>query len=231
MRGEPTVAIVGAEGESTTQLAGDLRRLNYRVQVIAWSSSGIGHVERSPIAVIVDLRTLGVDAARARQAVRQDRALRKAAVVALVHEQEGPRLDFSLGFDDLILAPYRLTELAARLRLLEWRTQRGVGPEIIRVGPLTLNQLTYEVAVEGQQVELTLKEYQLLLFFVRNPGRVFTRGDLLDRVWGVEYFGGTRTVDVHVRRLRAKTGAAGEMLETVRGVGYRLVVPAGDAEE
>ncbi|MCJ7822912.1 MAG: hypothetical protein MUQ26_07550, partial [Armatimonadetes bacterium] len=166
MRGEPTVAIIGAAGESTTQLAGDLRRLNYRAEVIAWSSSGIGLVERSPIAVIVDLRTLGVDAARACQAVRQDRTLRKAPVVALVHEQEGPRLDFSLGFDDLILAPYRLTDLAARLRLLEWRTQRASGPETIRVGPLTLNQLTYEVSVEEGQVELTLKEYHLLLFFV-----------------------------------------------------------------
>jgi DNA-binding response OmpR family regulator len=152
-------------------------------------------------------------------------------VVALVYEQEGPRLDFSLGFDDLILAPYRLTDLAARLRLLEWRTQRAAGPETIRVGPLRLNQVTYEVAVEGGQVELTLKEYQLLLFFVRSPGRVFTRAELLDHVWGAEYFGGTRTVDVHVRRLRAKTGAAGVMLETVRGVGYRLVPRIEDAED
>jgi DNA-binding response OmpR family regulator len=231
VRGEPAVAIVGVAGEATTELAGDLRRLNYTPEVMSWSSSGLAPVARSPIAVIVDLRTLGVDAARACQAVRQDRNLRRAPVLALVHEQEGPRLDFSLGFDDLILAPYRLTELAARLRLLEWRTQAAAGPEVIRVGPLMLNQLTYEVTVEGGQVELTLKEYQLLLFFVRGPGRVFTRAELLDHVWGAEYFGGTRTVDVHVRRLRAKTGAAGEMLETVRGVGYRLVAPVEDAED
>ena len=69
---------------------------------------------------------------------------------------------------------------------------------------------------------LTLKEYQLLLFLVRNPNRVFTREDLLDRVWGDEYYGGTRTVDVHVRRVRAKTEAAGDLIETVRGVGYRF---------
>jgi DNA-binding response OmpR family regulator len=231
VRGGPAVAIIGVAGEPTTQLAGDLRRLNYGAEVISWSSSGLSPVARAPVAVIVDFRTLGVDAARACQAVRQDHNLRKAAVVALVYEQEGPRLDLSLGFDDLILAPYRLTELAARLRLLEWRTQRAGGPETIRVGALRINQVTYEVAVEGGQVELTLKEYQLLLFLVRSPGRVFTRAELLDHVWGAEYFGGTRTVDVHVRRLRAKTGAAGEMLETVRGVGYRLVPPVEDTED
>jgi len=230
VRGGLAVAIVGVAGEPTSKLAGDLRRLNYRPEVIPWSSSGLPPVARTPVAVIVDFRTLGVDAARACQAVRQDRSLRRAPVVALIYEQEGPRLDFSLGFDDLILAPYRLSELAARLRLLEWRTQAAVGPEVIRVGPLSLNQVTYEVAVEGGQVELTLKEYQLLLFLVKNPGRVFTRAELLDHVWGAEYFGGTRTVDVYIRRLRAKTGGAGEMLETIRGVGYRLVPLRDDAE-
>jgi len=231
VRGGPAVAIVGVASEPTTQLAGDLGRLNYRAEVISWSSSGLAPVARAPVVVIADFRTLGVDAARACQAVRQDHNLRKAVVVALVYEQEGARLDLSLGFDDLILAPYRLTELAARLRLLEWRTQAAAGPEVIRVGRLRLNQVTYEVTVDRGQVELTLKEYQLLLFLVRNPGRVFRRAELLDHVWGAEYFGGTRTVDVHVRRLRAKTGAAGEMLETVRGVGYRLVPPLEGAED
>jgi len=74
-------------------------------------------------------------------------------------------------------------------------------------------------------VDLTLKEYQLLLFLVHNPNRVYTREELLDRVWGQDYFGGTRTVDVHIRRLRAKTEEAGELIETVRGVGYRLTLP------
>jgi len=77
-------------------------------------------------------------------------------------------------------------------------------------------------------VELTLKEYQLLVFLMRNAGRVFTREELLDRVWGSDYFGGTRTVDVHIRRLRAKTEFAGDLFETVRGVGYRLVPPPAE---
>jgi DNA-binding response OmpR family regulator len=157
--------------------------------------------------------------------VQQDRVLRKAPVIALVHEQEGPRLDLSLGFDDLILSPYRLSELAARLRLARWRTESKASPDVLRAGRLTLNPATYEVFVDRAPVELTLKEYQLLLFLMRNPGRVFTREELLDHVWGQDYFGGTRTVDVHIRRLREKTEVAGDLFDTVRGVGYRLVLP------
>jgi DNA-binding response OmpR family regulator len=150
-----------------------------------------------------------------------------------VFEQEGPRLDLSLGFDDLMLSPYRLSELAARLRLARWRVESQASPDALRVGAITLNPATYEVFVDlsaGRQagrtpIELTLKEYQLLLFLMRSPGRVFTREQLLDHVWGQDYYGGTRTVDVHIRRLREKTEAAGELFDTVRGVGYRLVVP------
>ena len=82
------------------------------------------------------------------------------------------------------------------------------------------------MAINRRPVELTLKEHELLRFLLRNPNRVFTRADLLRQVWGDDYYGGTRTVDVHVRRLRAKTEAAGDLIETVRGVGYRLVPPA-----
>ncbi|MCJ7752780.1 MAG: response regulator transcription factor, partial [Armatimonadetes bacterium] len=181
-------------------------------------------------ATVVDFRALGVHAEQACKAVQRDRVLRRASVIALVFEQEGPRLDLSLGFDDVILAPYRLSELATRLRLARWRVDSNSSPETLRAGALTLNQATYEVLVNRVPIDLTLKEYQLLLFLMRNPGRVFPREELLDRVWEMDYLGGTRTVDVHVRRLRAKTEAAGDLFETVRGVGYRFVVPAAEAD-
>ena len=225
------VVIVGGAREPTVSLAADLRRLDYSPEVIEWPGSPFPTAGKRPAAVIVDFRALGVDAASACEAVRRNRVLGKAPVVALIHEQEGPRIDFSLGFDDVVLAPYRLTELAARLRLLEWRAQEAAGPDVLRLGSLRLNRATYEVTVEGVAVEFTLKEYQLLLFLAKNPGRVFTRAELLDHVWGSEYFGGTRTVDVHIRRLRAKTGEAGEMIETVRGVGYRVVPPPENGEK
>lgn len=224
------MAIVGAEGEPTSGFAADVQRLSYRPTVIVWPASEFRFNGGAPIATVVDFRALGVHAEQACKAVKRDRLLQKASVIALVFEQEGPRLDLSLGFDDVILAPYRLSELAARLRLARWQVDSNSSPETIRVGALTLNPATYEVLVNRVPIDLTLKEYQLLLFLMRNPGRVYTREELLDRVWEMDYLGGTRTVDVHVRRLRAKTEAAGGLLETVRGVGYRLVVPVAEAD-
>ena len=228
-----TVAVVGVEREPTASFAADLRRLNYQPTVIVWPTNEIELRGQLPVATFLDFRALGVHAEHACRAVRQHRLLRKTPIIALVFEQEGPRLDLSLGFDDLILSPYRLSELAARLRLARWRVESQASPDALRVGAITLNPATYEVFVDlsaGRQagrtpIELTLKEYQLLLFLMRNPGRVFTREQLLDHVWGQDYYGGTRTVDVHIRRLREKTEAAGGLFDTVRGVGYRLVVP------
>jgi len=220
-----TVVVIGLNREPTTTLASDLRRLNYRVELLTWPQPGPLWKGPRPVAVVVDFRVLTIDAVRTCQAVRADRGLREAPLFVVVPEQEAVRLDLSLGFDDLVLAPYRLTELAARMRLLQWRTEGEPSVEVLRAGGLTLNQVTYQVAIKGRPIELTLKEYQLLLFLMRNPSRVFTREELLYRVWDDDYFGGTRTVDVHIRRLRAKTEDAGDLIETVRGVGYRFSPP------
>ena len=221
----PLVVVIGLDREPTTSLVGDLRRLDYRAELIGWPAADLRWRGPRPLAALVDLRTLGVDAARACRAVRSDPALRKCPLVAVISEQEAARLDLSLGLDDLLLSPYRPSDLAARLRLLRWRQEQQESADIIHAGPLTLNPATYEVLIDGLPVDLTLKEYQLLLFLLRNPNRVHDRAQLLDHVWGGDYYGGTRTVDVHIRRLRAKTEAAGDLIETVRGVGYRLVRP------
>jgi DNA-binding response OmpR family regulator len=126
-------------------------------------------------------------------------------------------------FDDFCLSPFHPKELEARLRHLLYRTGRGAGPEIAEYADLVLNFETYQALVEGRPLDLTYMEYELLRFFVTHPGKVFTREQLLSRVWGYEYYGGARTVDVHVRRLRAKLGEehAG-LIQTVRSVGYRF---------
>jgi two-component system alkaline phosphatase synthesis response regulator PhoP len=224
----PAVVIIGIDGEPTSALASDIRRLSYRAHLVTWPGADPLWKGPPPLVVLADLRVLGADVGRVCQATREDPGLRRTTLVAVVSEQEAPRLDLSLGFDDLILSPYRLSELAARLRLIQWRTERAQSPDVVRAGSLAINPVTYQVAIEGRPVELTLKEYQLLLFFTRNAGRVFTREELLNHVWGDYYFGGTRTVDVHVRRLREKTEDAGELIETVRGVGYRFAVPGRD---
>jgi len=126
-------------------------------------------------------------------------------------------------FDDFVLFPCSADEVLARLTHLFWRTGRGLRPELIEYGPLVLNLETYQAAVAGRTLDLTFMEYELLRFLAARPGKVFTRETLLSRVWGYEYYGGARTVDVHVRRLRAKlTEEHAHLISTVRSVGYRF---------
>lgn len=126
-------------------------------------------------------------------------------------------------FDDFCVTPLSSRELEARLAHLFWRTGRGLRPELVEYGPLVLNLETYQASVAGHPLSLTFMEYELLKFLATHPGKVFTRETLLSRVWGYEYYGGARTVDVHIRRLRAKLGEEqANLISTVRSVGYRF---------
>lgn len=127
-------------------------------------------------------------------------------------------------FDDFCLAPFHPSELEARLRhLLVATAAVAPRPELVAYDALALNLETYQASVAGRPLDLTYMEYELLKFLAQNPGRVFTREMLLSRVWGYEYYGGARTVDVHVRRLRAKLGEEhADLIQTVRSVGYRF---------
>jgi DNA-binding response OmpR family regulator len=126
-------------------------------------------------------------------------------------------------FDDFCVLPADADEIVARLEHLFWRSGRGLQPDMVEYGPLLLNLETYQAAVSGRVLDLTYMEYELLRFLSTHPGKVFTRETLLNRVWGYEYYGGARTVDVHVRRLRAKLGEEhAHLIQTVRSVGYRF---------
>jgi DNA-binding response OmpR family regulator len=126
-------------------------------------------------------------------------------------------------FDDFCLTPFHPKELEARITHLFWRTGRGTRPELVEYGPLILNLETYQASAGGRPLDLTFMEYELLKFLATHPGKVFTRETLLSRVWGYEYYGGARTVDVHIRRLRAKLGEEhANLISTVRSVGYRF---------
>lgn len=126
-------------------------------------------------------------------------------------------------FDDFCLTPFHPVELEARLRHLIWRRGGGTRPELVEYSGLVLNLETYQASIDGTPLDLTYMEYELLKFLAQNPGKVFTREMLLSRVWGYEYYGGARTVDVHIRRLRAKLGEEqANLIQTVRSVGYRF---------
>jgi DNA-binding response OmpR family regulator len=126
-------------------------------------------------------------------------------------------------FDDFCVLPAGTDELIARIEHLFIRSGRGLRPDLIECGPLVLNLETYQAAVAGRVLDLTYMEYELLRFLASHPAKVFTRETLLSRVWGYEYYGGARTVDVHIRRLRAKLGEEhAHLIQTVRSVGYRF---------
>jgi DNA-binding response OmpR family regulator len=153
---------------------------------------------------------------------KRDTPLQPLLLVLSVDQLDALELRDEL-FDDFCVHPADPRELAARLAHLFWRTGHGTRPELVEYGELILNLETYQAAVGGHPIDLTFMEYELLKFLVSHPGRVFTRETLLSRVWGYEYYGGARTVDVHIRRLRAKLGEehAG-LIQTVRSVGYRF---------
>ncbi|MDT0423591.1 response regulator transcription factor [Streptomyces evansiae] len=132
------------------------------------------------------------------------------------------------GVDDVLLDTAGPAEVEARLRLATGRRQNAAddSPMEIRNGDLSVDEATYSAKLKGRVLDLTFKEFELLKYLAQHPGRVFTRAQLLQEVWGYDYFGGTRTVDVHVRRLRAKLGPEHEsLIGTVRNVGYRFVTP------
>lgn len=127
-----------------------------------------------------------------------------------------------LGADDYISKPFGMSELVARVRARLRRVVPKKDPNLFIVGKLKLDNLAHTVEVDGAEVALTLKEYELLRFMMENQGVAFSREQLLDHIWDYGYAGGTRTVDVHIQTLRAKLGVCGELVETVRGIGYRF---------
>jgi two-component system, OmpR family, alkaline phosphatase synthesis response regulator PhoP len=126
-------------------------------------------------------------------------------------------------FEDFCLSPFHPRELEARVRHLTWKSGETAAADVVEYSLLALNLETYQAAIAGRPLDLTFMEYELLKFLAQHPGKVFTREVLLSRVWGYEYYGGARTVDVHIRRLRAKLGEEhANLIETVRSVGYRF---------
>ncbi len=124
-------------------------------------------------------------------------------------------------YDDFVISPMRAYEFEARVKQMMWRATGGSRPELVEYGTLVLNLATYQAAVADRPLDMTYMEYELLKHFATNPGRTFSREELLRQVWGYEYYGGARTVDVHVRRLRAKLGEEhAQLIQTVRSVGY-----------
>ncbi|MGH3424562.1 MAG: response regulator transcription factor [Nocardioidaceae bacterium] len=182
--------------------------------------------------VLVDGRT---ELAQVRALTRMLRTTGTEAPLVLIVTEGGLAVVAAdWGMDDVVLATAGPAEVEARMRLASGRVTAEPDADdahVIRAGGLCVDDVAYTAKLDGRVLDLTFKEFELLKFLAQHPGRVFSRQQLLQDVWGYDYFGGTRTVDVHVRRLRAKLGPDNEtMIGTVRNVGYRFVAPRRDAD-
>ena len=218
--------------EPSAEVLPALGLLLHPVRVLPADASAL--VEAPPAdAVLMDARR---DLAHAKSICRllQTTGL-DCPLFAIVTEGGLAAVNAEWGVDDVILHTAGPAEVEARVRLAIGRRAIAAvadAPDEIRSGELAIDEATYAARLRGRVLDLTFKEFELLKFLAQHPGRVFTRAQLLQEVWGYDYFGGTRTVDVHVRRLRAKLGPEHEaLIGTVRNVGYRFVPAKGERTE
>ena len=197
--------------------------------VTSLTSPAIFHDDFSPVKaemMVVDLEHCVTEHAKLCHTIRREPSLKDLPMILLVTEEQLGRLDFGWGIEDYLTLPVSVKRLAERLNFLMWKLHRVEVKNGFSLGDLVIDFERYEVHVRGEPVDLTYKEFELLKFLAMHPGKVFTREVLLDKVWGYDYYGGTRTVDVHIRRLRSKIEVHGAAyVDTVRNVGYKFLGP------
>ena len=208
----------------------------YTLQSVGMEAQGCGSgrelfallEKQVPELIVLDIMLPDEDGVSILRRLRADK--RYSNIPVIMATAKGSEFDkvkgLDSGADDYIAKPFGMLEMVARIKAV---LRRCAAPrrdeddeETIRIGRLEVKQMEHKVSVGGSEVVLTLKEYELLRKFLQHPGIVFSRDKLLNDIWGYEFSGETRTVDVHIRTLRQKLGEAGELIETIRGVGYRM---------
>lgn len=180
-----------------------------------------------PRLILLDIMLPGMDGTEILKTLRAASGTGHIPVIlATAKSTEFDKVNgLDLGADDYLTKPFGMMEMVARVRAVLRRAAPREQNTKLVVPPMEMDVSAHTLNVDGVPVELTLKEFELLRLFMENPGRVYAREQLLERIWGMEYYGETRTVDVHIGTLRTKLGACGEHIRTVRGVGYRLEKP------
>ena len=203
-----------------------LQKSGWETHVMASGDQALAYARTHPTDLIILDRMLpGMNGLEVCRALRADAATAPIPIIMLTaRADEADRISgLEMGADDYVAKPFSPNELVARIRAVTRRTQRAAPPDAMhRLGPITIDLTRHTVSYDGQDVKLTAKEFMLLQYLLEHPGRVLSRDLLLEDVWGYRYTGGTRTVDVHVRRLREKLPALVDLLVTVKQFGYKL---------
>lgn len=180
--------------------------------------------KRAPQLVLLDIMLPGEDGISILKRLRADAGTRRIPIIMMT--AKGSEYDRVIGLDsgadDYIPKPFGMMELVSRIKAVLRRTEGREETTELSYGNVKLNTLSHSVSADGKSIDLTLKEYEVLLLLMKGAGRVYTRDMLLEKIWGYDFDGETRTVDVHIRTLRRKLGENGYIVETVRGVGYRI---------
>ena len=225
-----TILVVDDEEPIQELLRFNLEKEGYAVCVAKDGQEALKHVENDqPDLLVLDLMLPGMDGLEVCRKIRSNQKFQQIPIIMLTAKGEeiDKVLGLELGADDYMTKPFSPRELLARIkaRLRRLNSQEEVDAKIIIRGELRVDVTGFRVHVRGEETELTPKEFELLRVLVAHPGRVYSREELLERIWGYEYDGDTRTVDVHVRHLRLKVErdpSNPEYIETLRGIGYRF---------
>ncbi len=220
------IYIVEDEKDIVDLLRYNLEKEGYRVLSSLDGAEAIKRIpEKSPDLVLLDLMLPGADGLSVCRSLKSDPKTARIPVVMLTAkgEESDKIVGLELGADDYVTKPFSVKELLARVKAVLRRFEKaGEGSPVQRFKDLSLDRASHVVTLKGKTLELTAKEFELLDYLLTNPGRVLSRDVLLNNVWGYDYFGTTRTVDVHVRRLREKLGPYADHLQTVKGYGYQF---------
>ena len=216
------VTLVSNGDSAMVGLEGPLRSAGLEVvHVTTFPEEAEPDPAAAPDVLVIDLRGTG----KPQRTLFHD-AWESAYALGILTPQQVEEVDPSAGLDDFIATPIQFPELIARVQQILWRHGQSAGRNVISAGDLVMDLSNYQIFESGKPLTLTYKEYELLRFLMTHTGQVFSREQLLNRVWGYQYYGGSRTVDVHVRRLRSKlSDISGDYIETVRNVGYRFSEP------
>jgi DNA-binding response OmpR family regulator len=224
------VMVIEDEKEIRDLVRYNLEKAGFRVAAAADGEQGLQQLYAArPDALVLDLMLPGMNGLEIVRELRSEPLTHDLPVLILTARsaEMDKLLGFEQGADDYLTKPFSPRELVARVKAL-LRRSRPSGPGgAIEAGPLRVDLVAHEALCAGARLDLTPREFDLLAFLARHPGRALSRDELLRKVWGYDYVGETRTVDVHVRRLRAKLGEHHVLIETVMGAGYKLASPSG----
>ncbi|MEC8658174.1 MAG: response regulator transcription factor [Verrucomicrobiales bacterium] len=226
------ILLVEDEEEIGGLIKDGLEKEEFSVDYCKDGDSGMEHaMAHSYDAIVLDVMLPGKSGLEILKMVRASQNNVPIIIITARGETEDRIQGLDLGADDYLPKPFFVEELIARLRAI-WRRSSETGMSVLNVGTLSANLMTREVIRSGQQIEMTPKEFSLLAFLMRAPGRVLTRTQILEQVWGYHFDPGTNLVDVYIRRLRSKIDFEGEipLIETLRGVGYRMQDPDNSEE-